>query len=121
MKTSANIVEGDALEMNWSDVVSNEKLSYIMGNPPFVGFTFMSPEQKESMARLFPGVKNLDYVCGWYKKASDFMNDTSIEAAFVSTNSITQGETVSRFWHFLPDDVINFAYRTFIWDSEATQ
>ena len=81
---------------------------------------FMEDSQKEEMQSLFPGVKNLDYVCGWYKKASDMMVDTRIETCFVSTNSIVQGETVSRFWEFLPNDIINFAYRTFVWDSEAS-
>ena len=68
---------------------------------------------------LFPDVKNLDFVCAWYKKASDCICGTRIEVAFVSTNSIVQGETVSRFWQFMNGDIINFAYRTFIWDSEA--
>ena len=96
-----------------------ERLSYIMGNPPFHGFTFMTPEQKEDMQNIFPGVKNLDFVCGWYKKASDYINGTKIEVAFVSTNSIVQGETVARFWNFMENDIINFAYKTFVWDSEA--
>ena len=68
---------------------------------------------------LFYDVKNLDFVCAWYKKASDYICGTRIEVAFVSTNSIVQGETVSRFWQFMNSDIINFAYRTFIWDSEA--
>jgi hypothetical protein len=81
----------------------------------------MTPEQKKDMDSIFPKVKNLDFVCGWYKKASDYITGTRIEVAFVSTNSIVQGETVGRFWSYLPDVVINFAYRTFVWDSEASQ
>ena len=116
----ANIVEGNALRIDWETVVPKNKLNYIMGNPPFHGFTFMTEQQKADMQLIFPGVKNLDFVCGWYKKASDLSIGTAIETAFVSTNSIVQGETVGRFWSFLPDDVINFAYRTFVWESEAS-
>ena len=93
---------------------------YIMGNQPFVGFTFMTAEQKSDMQLIFPGVKNLDYVCCWYKKASDFIQGTKTHCAFVSTNSITQGETVARFAPFLKIKY-DFAYRTFVWDSESTQ
>ena len=120
LKTDAKIVEGNALQMNWNDVmvVSKYALAYIMGNPPFVGFTFMSKEQKSDMQNIFPGIKNLDFVSAWYKKASDYIEGTRIECCFVSTNSITQGETVSRLWKNL-DIKINFAYRSFIWDSEA--
>ncbi|MBO5049916.1 MAG: class I SAM-dependent DNA methyltransferase [Oscillospiraceae bacterium] len=116
----ANIVEGNALRIDWETVVPKDKLNYIMGNPPFHGFTFMTEQQKADMQHIFPGVKNLDLVCGWYKKASDISIGTTIETAFVSTNSIVQGETVGRFWTFLPDDIINFAYRTFVWESEAS-
>ena len=120
LKTNASIVEKNALHIDWEEVVPKYKLSYIMGNPPFHGFTFMTKEQKADMQTIFPGVKNLDYVCAWYKKASDYIADTKIEVAFVSTNSIVQGETVSRFWNFMKDDIINFAYKTFVWDSEAS-
>lgn len=119
LKSYANIVEGNALRIDWESVVPKNKLNYIMGNPPFHGFTFMTANQKEDMQMLFPDVKNLDFVCAWYKKASDYICGTRIEVAFVSTNSIVQGETVSRFWQFMNGDIINFAYRTFIWDSEA--
>lgn len=119
LKTYANIVEANALRIDWETVVPKYELNYIMGNPPFHGFTFMTSEQKNDMQLLFPNVKNLDLVCGWYKKASDFINSTNIEVAFVSTNSIVQGETVARFWDFMIDDIINFAYKTFVWDSEA--
>ena len=120
LKTNASIVEKNALHIDWEEVVPKYKLSYIIGNPPFHGFTFMTKEQKADMQTIFPGVKNLDYVCAWYKKASDYIADTKIEVAFVSTNSIVQGETVSRFWNFMKDDIINFAYKTFVWDSEAS-
>ena len=120
LKSYANIVEANALRLDWESVVPKNKLNYIMGNPPFHGFTFMTAFQKEDMQKLFPDVKNLDFVCAWYKKASDYIRDTRIEVAFVSTNSIVQGETVSRFWQFMNGDIINFAYRTFIWDSEAS-
>lgn len=119
LKTFTHIHEGDALKADWNEVVPAEKLSYIMGNPPFLGFTYTSDAQRAEMQQLFPGVKNLDYVCGWYKKASEYMEGSTVEAAFVSTNSIVQGETVGRFWNFLPNDIINFAYRSFAWDSEA--
>lgn len=120
LKSYANIHEGNSLRTDWQQVCPREELDYIIGNPPFVGFTYMSDEQKADLQTIFPKVKNLDYVCCWYKKASDFIADTNIEVAFVSTNSIVQGETVGRFWHSMKGDIINFAYRTFRWDSEAS-
>lgn len=120
LTTNANIHEGNALRMDWKEILPPADNVKILGNPPFHGFTFMTADQKEDMQVLFPGVKNLDYVCAWYKKASDYITDTACEVAFVSTNSIVQGETVARFWQFMKDDIINFAYRTFIWDSEST-
>lgn len=119
LKCYVNIAEGNAIRIDWNDVVSVNKLNYIMGNPPFHGFTYMTMGQKSDMQTVFPGVKNLDFVCAWYKKASDYICGTKIEVAFVSTNSIVQGETVARFWNFMKDDIINFAFRTFVWDSEA--
>ena len=118
LKTNANIVEGNALDLPWEDIIKPHELNYIMGNPPFVGFTYMSDAQKKDMETIFPGVKNLDFVCAWYKKANDYIKNTKIECGFVSTNSIVQGETVARLWKFL-DFKINYAYQTFIWDSEA--
>ena len=91
---------------------------YIIGNPPFVGFTFMTAEQKEDVQNLFPGIKNVDYVSCWFKKACETTRFKNTECAFVSTNSITQGETVGRMWERL-DFHINFAWPTFCWDSEA--
>lgn len=120
LKTNATIIECNALRIDWWRYVDRHSLSYIIGNPPFVGFTYMTEEQKADMQALFPKVKNLDLVCGWYKLAKDFIAGTRIQCAFVSTNSITQGETVARLWKFLDGIKINFAYRTFIWSSEAS-
>lgn len=93
---------------------------YIIGNPPFVGFTYMTQQQKDDMNFIFPGIKNLDYVCAWYKKASDLIQGKNTRCAFVSTNSITQGETVSAFFPQLKVHY-DFAYRTFKWNSESNQ
>ena len=120
LKSYANIHEGNSLRIAWEEVCPKDELDYIIGNPPFVGFTFMTKEQKEDMQQLFPGIKNLDYVCCWYKKANDFIQGTKIECAFVSTNSIAQGETVARFYSQL-NYKINFAYQSFVWSSEASQ
>ena len=125
LKTNAHIVEGNALRIDWNDVVPKEKLNYIMGNPPFVGARLMSKLQKEDVAAIFPRWKNagnLDYVCCWYKKATDIMEGTDIRSALVSTNSVTQGETVANLWKplFEAGVHIDFAHRTFRWDSEAS-
>lgn len=125
LKSYANIVEANALRIDWEDVVPKNKLNYIMGNPPFVGARLMSKEQKSDMENVFGKVKNignLDYVSAWYKLAANMMKDTSIKTALVSTNSITQGEQVPILWNELFKDNIhiNFAYRTFRWDSEAS-
>ena len=124
LKTNAYIVEGNALRVDWESVVSKSKLNYIMGNPPFVGARLMGKEQKADVNAIFPGWKNagnLDYVCCWYKKAADIMQGTSVRSALVSTNSVSQGESVANLWKPLFDDGvhIDFAYRTFRWDSEA--
>lgn len=124
LKASANIIEGNALQLDWESVLSKHKLSYIMGNPPFVGARLMDKTQKEDIKYIFKGWKNtgnLDYVCGWYKKASDLMIDSAIKTALVSTNSISQGETVANLWKPLFENGIHidFAYRTFRWDSET--
>ena len=118
LKTNAFIVEGNALQIDWESVVPKYELNYIMGNPPFVGFTYMSESQKKDMQVIFPGIKNLDFVAAWYKLASDYIQGTRIECGFVSTNSITQGETVARLWNLM-DVKINYAYKTFNWNSEA--
>lgn len=124
LKTYANITEGNALRMDWETVVPKFRLSYIMGNPPFVGARMMNSDQKADLNSVFPGWKNagnLDYVCCWYKKASDMMTGTSIRSALVSTNSVAQGEAVANLWKPLFTDGvhIDFAHRTFRWDSEA--
>ena len=124
LKTNANIIEGNALRLDWESVVPKDKLTYIMGNPPFVGARLMDKEQKADVEAIFKGWKNLgnlDYVSCWYKKASDYMKDTFVRAALVSTNSITQGEAVPTLWKPLFEEGvhIDFAYTTFRWDSEA--
>lgn len=125
LKTNANIVEGNALRMDWNDVIPNDRLSFLMGNPPFVGHQWRSKEQVRDMEIAFHDLKKhgkLDYVASWYQKAADYMQGTKIRAAFVSTNSITQGESVGILWGFLFEKKhveIQFAYRTFVWVSEA--
>lgn len=131
LKSYANITEANALRLNWEDVVPKGKLNYIMGNPPFVGYSLQSKEQKEDILSIYVDEKGkpyktagkIDYVSGWYFKASQYMQDTPIRTAFVSTNSITQGEQVAGVWKPLYDRFgihIDFAHRTFRWDSEAS-
>ena len=125
LKSYPNITEGNALRINWEEVVPKEKLTYIMGNPPFVGARLMNAMQKNDVLTIFDGIKNngnLDYVSCWYKKAADMMTHTTIRSALVSTNSITQGEQVAILWKTLFEQGvhIDFAYKTFIWDSEAS-
>ena len=125
LKSYANIVEGNSLRIDWESVVPKDKLSFIMGNPPFVGARLMNNIQKSDVLSIFDGVKNngnLDYVSCWYKKATDMMTGTEIRTALVSTNSITQGEQVAILWKNLFNNGvhIDFAYRTFRWDSEAS-
>ncbi len=117
----ANIVEGNALRIDWENVVPKDRLDYIMGNPPFVGFSLMDKAQKSDVEILFPGTKNVDYVACWYMKAIRYIANTKIECAFVSTNSICQGEIVPVLWTklFAEGIIINFAHRTFTWSSEA--
>lgn len=124
LKTYANITEGNALRVDWEKVVPKFRLSYIMGNPPFIGYTYQSPQQKEDLSAVTFGTgKSIDYVSGWYFKAAKLMENTNIRTAFVSTNSITQGEQVAGVWKPLYDKYnlhIDFAHRTFQWDSEAS-
>lgn len=127
LSSNPNIIEGNALKTDWNEIVNKNKLSYIIGNPPFVGARLMSGEQKEDINEIFNNVKgkgNLDYVACWYKKSAEFIDDTNIECALVSTNSITQGEQVAILWKDLLENhniKINFAYRTFKWTSEASE
>ena len=125
LKSYTNIVEGNALRIDWEDVVPKDKLSYILGNPPFVGARLMSKEQKGEMLSVFgklKGAGNLDYVTAWYKKAAKYMAGTKIQTAFVSTNSITQGEQPAILWRSLyeeGDARIIFGHRTFKWNNET--
>ena len=126
LKANANIHEGNALRIDWETVVPKDKLNYIIGNPPFVGANNMITSQREDLRIIFgekwKNIGEMDYVCGWYKKASELMKGTNIRAALVSTNSISQGEQVANLWKPLFEDGLkfNFAYRTFRWDSEAS-
>ena len=130
LKTNAYIVEGNALRVDWDSVVPKSKLNYIMGNPPFIGYSLQSKEQKRDILAIYvdengkpyKAAGKIDYVAGWYYKASSLMQNTAIRAAFVSTNSITQGEQVNGVWEPLYKQFkvhIDFAYQTFQWDSEA--
>ena len=127
LRSYANIEEGNALRMDWETVVPKEKLDYIMGNPPFVGASMMTKEQKEEAVAVFgkgKRVNSIDYVGAWYHKAAAMMQETGICAAFVSTNSITQGEQVAPLWEKLLKEYkvhIDFAHRTFKWNSEAKE
>lgn len=131
LKTNASIMEGNALRLDWESVVPKDKLDYIMGNPPFVGYSLQSKEQKEDLLSIYVDEKGkpyktagkIDYVSGWYFKAAQLMQNSGIRTAFVSTNSITQGEQVAGVWKPLYDRFgihIDFAHRTFRWDSEAS-
>lgn len=125
LKKSAKIVHGDALETDWETVVSKNDLSYIIGNPPFIGSKIMSQFQRDQIVREFENIKGsgvLDYVTGWYLKAAKYIQNTKIKAAFVSTNSIVQGEQTSILWGQMINKYgikIHFAHRTFKWSNEA--
>lgn len=131
LKSYANIVEGNALRTDWETVVPKDKLNYIMGNPPFVGYSLQTTEQKQDILSIYVDEKGkpyktagkIDYVAGWYFKAAQMIANTNIRVAFVSTNSITQGEQVAAVWKPLYNRFnihIDFAHRTFRWDSEAS-
>ncbi len=132
LRSYSNIHEGNALRMDWAEeVIKPEDLNYIMGNPPFVGYSLQSKEQKEDILSVFVDEKGKpyktaaknDYVSCWYFKASQLIKGTNIHCALVSTNSITQGEQVANIWEPLFSQFgihIDFAYRTFRWDSEAS-
>lgn len=122
LKSYANIVEGNALRIDWEAVVPKDKLNYIMGNPPFVGNNNLNNEQRTDLAPFFPNNKTMDYVSAWYVQATKFMDGTTVRCAFVSTNSISQGEQVPLLWKPLMEQYaihIDFAHRTFKWQSEA--
>jgi MmeI, DNA-methyltransferase domain/MmeI, target recognition domain/MmeI, N-terminal domain/MmeI, C-terminal domain/MmeI, helicase spacer domain len=125
LNKAAKIVNGNALRIDWQDVIPNTELSYILGNPPFIGSKNQSKEQKEDIKLVFNELKGsgvLDYVTAWYLKASQLIQETTIKVAFVSTNSITQGEQVSVLWSELINKYgieIHFAHKTFNWSNEA--
>lgn len=125
LRDSASIHEGNALTMDWQSVLPAQRCSFVMGNPPFIGYSNKSAQQRADMELVFDGMKQhglLDYVAGWYRKAADYMEGTSIEAAFVSTNSICQGQQVAPLWRplFERGITINFAHRSFVWGNEAS-
>lgn len=126
LKSYTNITEGNALRIDWNDVIPKEELNYIMGNPPFVGAMWSKGNQREDIEYVFPECEKggqIDYVAGWYIKAARFIKDTYIRCAFVSTNSICQGQQVILIWKPMFNTFnmkIDFAYHTFRWDSEAS-
>ena len=125
LKKAAKIIHGNALNVDWESVVSKNELSYIIGNPPFIGKKEQKPEQKADMEKVFANIKGsgvLDYVTAWYLKAAHYIQDTKIKVAFVSTNSIVQGEQVGLLWSLMFNKYkikIHFAHRTFSWRNEA--
>ena len=125
LKNYPNIYERNALRTDWETVVPKEQLNYIIGNPPFVGYAYQSAGQKKDLEEVCPECgKNIDYVAGWYYKTARMMENTCIHAALVSTNSICQGEQVAAIWKNLFNLYnirIDFAYKTFVWDNEASQ
>ena len=124
LKSYTNIVEGNALRTDWNEVIPKQELNYIMGNPPFVGSAWQSNEQKDDLKSLkIYNSKDIDYVSGWFGKCAEYIKNTSVKCALVSTNSITQGGQVLSIWKPLKEKYnihIDFAYKTFIWDSEAS-
>ena len=125
LEKSPHIQHGDALETDWSELLPPEKCSYALGNPPFVGAKFQSPEQREQVRRIAALGKSggtLDYVTAWFLKAGEYVQQSTAQIGFVATNSITQGEQVAQLWPILFDRCkldIAFAHRTFAWGSDA--
>ncbi len=127
LKTAAHITHGNALQLDWETLLKDShalKALYILGNPPFIGKNYRSKQQNTDMAQVFSNVKNhksLDFVTCWFRRAADFIQNTTVKVAFVSTNSICQGEQVAPLWNSLLDKglYIHFAHRTFAWSSEA--
>lgn len=127
LKSYTNIIEGNALRIDWNDVIDKNELNYIMGNPPFVGSKYSAQGQKEDMDYVFRNDNNskyrtLDYVSCWYILAGDYIKNTRIRCAFVSTNSICQGEQTEILWKIMTKYNVRiiFAHKTFRWDSEAS-
>lgn len=124
LRAYPNIIEDNALRTRWEDVCPDRRVSYIMGNPPFVGNNQMSTEQRADIMPFFPKNKTVDYVGAWFYKAAEYMNGANTHAALVATNSISQGEQVAILWKPLYDKFhihIDFAYSTFKWDNDASQ
>ena len=127
LKSYANIIEANALQLDWNEVIPKNELDYIMGNPPFIGARLMDDEQKSDVYNVFgkewKNIGNLDYVSCWFKKASDFVDAAKVECALVATNSISQGDSVATLWEplFMDGLTINFAHQSFKWFSEASQ
>jgi hypothetical protein len=125
LKKSPTIVCGNALRLDWKRILAPVKCSYVLGNPPFVGKHYRTDDQRQDLLAVHSGVKaasDLDYVTAWYRKAAEYIQGTRIVAAFVSTNSITQGEQVPLLWPTLFSQYgikIHFAHHTFPWESEA--
>lgn len=125
LKTTPHIIHGNALQVDWEDVLPAKRCSYILGNPPFIGKSNQSTAQKSDMQLACKGIKNaglLDFVAAWYVKAANYIKHNNIiRVAFVSTNSITQGEQVSVLWGWMISEGIKiyFAHRTFSWSNEA--
>ncbi len=124
LKKSPTIIFGNALILKWEDIIKHEDLTYILGNPPFIGHHMQSHQQKVEMSLIFVGIEGtgiLDYVTAWYLKAANFIKNTKIKVAFVSTNSISQGEQVGILWNILRKFEIQiiFAHQTFKWRNEA--
>ncbi len=124
LEKSAKIYHGNALRVDWNRILPADECSYVLGNPPFVGARFQTPEQRKDMEIVCAGIKNsgaLDYVCAWYFVAAKYIHGTKVRCSFVSTNSISQGEQVGTLWtELLRQEVtIGFAFRTFNWTSEA--
>lgn len=125
LRTSAKIVQGNALKMDWAELIEPADNVFVLGNPPFVGSREQTKEQKKEMKEVFKGVKGkglLDYVAAWYLKAAKYIQNTKIKVCFVSTNSICQGDQVGILWEVLMNEYgihINFAHQYFKWGNEA--
>ena len=125
LETSPNIINGNALRLDWKDIVPPDELTYILGNPPYVGKKRRNADQNEDMKLVCSHIENygiLDYVCCWYVKAAEYIKDSQMKVGFVSTNSITQGEQVGILWDYLLNKKgvkIHFAHRTFRWFNQA--
>ncbi|MDB9411273.1 class I SAM-dependent DNA methyltransferase [Microcystis aeruginosa CS-567/02] len=125
LKKAAKIVHGNALRIDWEEVISKEDLNFILGNPPFVGHHYQTLDQKEDLKLVLDKITGsgvMDYVSAWFYKSAQFIQDTTIKVGLVSTNSISQGEQSSILWNVLINEFnisIHFAHRTFKWSNEA--